>query len=123
MTELQKLRVKSLATVKLAEYEAQFIRDMRASPAATISRRQAEWLSKLSWKYRAHIGKELVPAQNPYELMPPSRQGNRWRFYCFDCKAEEFIDRHDDPTTSSGSCPVCGGRKYQITDETGKKIA
>lgn len=44
-------------------------------------------------------------------------------FRCDECHAQwKLLSPDDDPTTSSGACPICGGRRWHLyaKDEHGK---
>lgn len=38
-------------------------------------------------------------------------------FFCHDCKYEDTIGQYEDPTTSTGSCPGCGSKNWNIYKE------
>ena len=47
-----------------------------------------------------------------------------YNFRCKECNYQIAINEYDDPTTSTGSCPCCGGSKWNIFDKaTGRTIA
>lgn len=73
MTELQTLRIRSLAGANLGQNRraATFVADMRRllerAPDSKLTARQAGYLVGLAWSYRRQIPAALRPAQNPYE--------------------------------------------------------
>lgn len=128
MTELQQLRARALSTCRLpaasASTESRFVADMvarsRQPNPPPLTERQADWLTKLAWRHREQMPKELVPAQNPYALKPPSEL--HYKFKCYECRTEFWFEPDDDPTSSTGSCKTCGGKHWNIYDQNEDRI-
>ena len=74
MTELQKMRSRALLEIDLPACgpHKRFLLDMAAiaeiQPARQLTKRQAEHLARLAWRYRRQLVRDLVPAQDPDTL-------------------------------------------------------
>lgn len=74
MTDLQKMRARALSEIDLPACgpHKRFVLDMAEisviEPARQLTRRQAEHLARLAWRYRRQLVRDLVPAQDPDTL-------------------------------------------------------
>lgn len=64
--------------------------------------------------------KELVPAQNPYELSPPAVP--KHKFKCHDCGHVLWFNMTDDPIDENSGCKNCKSFNWDIFDPNGDKI-
>ena len=43
-------------------------------------------------------------------------------FHCQECKTRFVVQLNEDPTSSSGSCKICGSRLWVIVNDKGEVV-